>query len=68
MVFREWDECHPAVKLVMRSVEAVSEAKLIDKLLVPGRYLPSLAKFISTSDVLRQRFGHAAHSELGDLQ
>ena len=63
MVFREWDECHSAVKSLPHSVEAVPEALLLDKLLVSGRDPPSLAKFISTSDVFCKRYGHAAQQE-----
>ena len=63
MVFREWDECHSAVKSLPHSVEAVPEALLLDKLLVSGRDPPSLAKFVSTSDVFCKRYGHAAQQE-----
>jgi hypothetical protein len=63
MVFREWDECHSAVKSLPRSVEAVAEANTLDTLLVSGRDPPSLAKFISTSDVFCKRFGHAVQQE-----
>ena len=46
----------------MHFVEAVSESELIDKLLISCLKPSSLSKFLSTSDdVVRQRFGRAAH-------
>ena len=47
-------------KSLLHAVEAVSEVKLIDELLVSGLEPPSLAKPISTSDVFRKRLGDAA--------
>ena len=67
MVFREWGECHSAEKSLPHSVEAVPEAKRLDTLLVSGRDPPSLAKFISTSDVLCKRFLPRRSTRVGDL-
>ena len=43
----------------IHGVEAVSEVELTDKLHVSGREPPSLAKFISTSDLVCRRAGDA---------
>ena len=51
MAFREWEESHSGVKLLPHALAADEEFSLVEKLLL------SVAKFLSTSDVFRRRFG-----------
>ena len=59
MVFRVWEESHSAVKVLAHAVAEDPEVRLIDDLLVSGKDPPSLAKFLSGSDVYRRRCADA---------
>ena len=59
MVFRVWEESHSAVKVLAHAVTEDPEVRLIDALLVSGKDPPSLAKFLSTSEVYRRRCADA---------
>ena len=59
MSFRQWDESHAAVKLLPHAVRAEPDCDKVEKLLVSSKDPPSLAKFVSTSDVFRKKFGDA---------
>ena len=62
MVFRVWEESHSAVKVLAHAVTEDPEVRLIDALLVSGKDPPSLAKFLSTSEVYRRRCADAQSS------
>ena len=51
MAFREWEESHSGVKLLPHALAADEEFSHVENLLL------SVAKFLSTSDVFRRRFG-----------
>ena len=51
MAFREWEESHSGVKLLPHALAADEEVSLVERLLL------AVAKFLSTSDVFRRRFG-----------
>ena len=59
MVFRVWEESHSAVKVLAHAVTEDPEVRLVDSLLVSGKDPPSLAKFLSTSEVYRRRCADA---------
>ena len=59
MKFRVWEESHSSVKVLEHAVKADAEAVAVDALLVSGKNPQSLAKFVSTSDVYRNRVGEA---------
>ena len=72
MAFREWEESHSAVKVFEHAVQNHREARTVDGLLVSGavsapftrhgRKPPSLAKFVSTSEVFKKRCTEAQRS------
>ena len=74
MVFREWEESHSANKLLEHAIKNHEGARRIDGLLVSGvdsaprlahaTKSPSLAKFLTTSEVFRKRCT-AAQSSAG---
>eukprot|EP00959_Pyramimonas_sp_CCMP1952_P109922 2299311-Pyramimonas_sp.AAC.1 len=63
MVFREWEESHSAVKVLLHAAQGNAEVALVENLLVSGKKPPSLAKFVTTSDVFRRRFGDAQQKD-----
>ncbi len=65
MVFQVWEESHSAVKVLKHAVAADAEICLVDSLLVSGKEPPSLANFLSTSDVFRRRCGDAQQMASG---
>ena len=58
LVFHGWDEAHSAQKLAENCIFD-GEIKKTDQLLVTGRKPYSLAKFLSTSLVFKQKVGNA---------
>ena len=69
--FHAWDESHSGVRLVVNALKDDPEIELVDKILVTGKKPYSLAKFLSTSEVFRQKFGSARSSvtsSVGDAQ
>ena len=54
-----WDESHSAGRLLASALKHDKEVIEVDNLLVTGREPYSLAKFVSTSDVFRKKFGDA---------
>ena len=59
MAFRTWDESHSSIKVLQHALEAAEEARYTEELLVSRQKPYSLAKFMDTSDVMRQNFVHA---------
>ena len=59
LLFEAWDESHSGVKLLQKALQDDPEIKRVDELLVTGKKPASLAKFLSTSDVFRKKFGDA---------
>ena len=65
MVFREWEESHSAAKLLEHAVKNHDEARLVDGLLIsgvenapqitPGKRPMSLGKFLTTSEVFKNK-------------
>ena len=59
MVCHAWDESHSAGRLLASALKHDKEVVEVDQLLVTGKQPYSLAKFVSTSDVFRKKFGDA---------
>ena len=59
LVCHAWDESHSAGRLLASALKYDKEVIEVDHLLVTGRQPYSLAKFVSTSDVFRKKFGDA---------
>ena len=59
MVCHAWDESHSAGRLLASALKHDKEVVEVDRLLVIGKQPYSLAKFVSTSDVTRKKFGDA---------
>ena len=59
LVCHAWDESHSAGRLLASALKHDKEVVEVDRLLVTGRKPYSLAKFVSTSDVFRKKFGDA---------
>ena len=63
LCFHAWDEAHSGVKLLQQALRDDSEVQIVDQLLVTRKKPPSLAKFLSTSDVFKRTFGDAQCKE-----
>ena len=63
LVFHAWDESHSAGRLLKNAIRDDSEICLVDSLLVTGKKPQSLAKFLSTSDVFKKKFGDAQQKD-----
>ena len=57
LAFHAWDESHSAQALLKNSMKEDAEITTTDSLLVTRKKPPSLAKFLSTSTVFRNRVG-----------
>ena len=63
LVCHAWDESHSAGRLMASALKYGKEVIEVDRLLVTGKDPYSLAKFVSTSDVFRKKFGEAQVTE-----
>ena len=63
LVCHAWDESHSAGRLLASALKHDKEVVEVHRLLVIGKQPYSLAKFISTSDVFRKKFGDAQVKE-----
>ena len=63
LCFHAWDESHSAVRLLGNALQDDPEIQVVDQLLVTRKKPQSLAKFLSTSDVFRQKFSDAQMQE-----
>ena len=63
LVCHAWDESHSAGRLLASALKHDKEVVEVDHLLVTGKEPYSLAKFVSTSDVFRKKFGDAQVAE-----
>ena len=61
--FHAWDESHSAQRLGANAMKDFDEITITDKLLVTGKKPPSLAKFITTSSVVRQKLHDASQRD-----
>ena len=59
LCFHAWDESHSAVRLLSNALKDDPEIQMVEQLLVTGKTPHSLAKFLSTLDVFRNKFGDA---------
>ena len=59
LVLHAWDEAHSSVRVLANAMKYDAEIEVVDCLLVSGKKPDALAKFVSTSDVFRQKVGDA---------